>query len=501
MKNIFSVFLFSIFTPLIFCDNLKLAENPGMRLSISNKAFQMIEEHLLPTYINGIPFPLSNFTFAQKVDFIGNIVLNITENHMTFDGLAKEGVQVRFSEPNLAMVSVKNVSAFVDFKYLFNSGFYSSSGTGNMTLSELNFTMTNNLISIPNKHDPSKIGPGIEITDLKIESFKLEIKFSNQGNLEKIIQNFVYNLQVALKIMFEKDLMKVLAPQLNNIMKSYLENITLTQEIIKGKIAIDFSLEENPRVSGDYIQISFNSTISGPGIKDTYVGIPKKIDDIIGSTDLLNARINEYVFNSLFFTLHKEGYIKGMLYSEALGLTTTYFAPAVPSLITTYGIGKPIDLACVSNKEPSLTFTENIITADIFLDIAVIVRADSTKNETAFITDTSIHSNVNFSISDGKISAELKTIEIKDIKIKESKVSVDPQTIKSTFDLVAPAFKGIINAGIKKALDKIVIPDFIKPFFNTSKIVSKNGYLEFINNLAPQGVVIDNNYKLKFLEN
>lgn len=470
--------IFSILISFI----LSSKDAPGLKIAITQTGLKNFESVYLPQYINDKPLPMQPFKYEGHVDFLGNILLDTKDNKLTFHKLSDETVDLELKEPNKLNMILNGITADYDFNYDFQSGFYKNKGSATLKITEIKADVTAIVNSIKNAKNQNKIGPNIEILDLGITVFKFEIVFTeSDGKLEKTVKFFIDHLQITVKKLIEKDLMKTVGIQLNQKLKQKFENLDLDVEIMKNTLAIDISLESEPMIAKDtnILELNFNGTIYGPLVTEKYINKPSNIPAVTDNTKSFYGLINEYVFNTLFFTLFKNDLLKFKILSEPIHLTTDNFKSNIPNLLVKYG-SKKMDLNIKVTQQPLWTITPGKTNLDLYADTEFIVRLNDTYNETALITNEKITFAIDLSFKNGAIVCNIKTIEVTDLTIKDTKVEADPKLVQGGLNTIFTASKLLFNLAINDAIKKVTdkLPEYLKPFLKTGEFSQNDGFIQ-----------------------
>lgn len=239
---------------------------------------------------------ISDFSFKQKIDFIGTIELNMTNLKFKFHDLPKDLLNITFVEPNLIQLIINNATASLDFYYIFRSNFYSSEGKATVQLTEISSTFSTKLISIPNEKEKTKKGPGIEIESLLINSAELKFIFENEGPLEQILMAVMASLKSSLIGLINGQFNQVYKPLVNSEIHKFLANITLSFPLPNTTMTLHYSMNEDPSIQNNGLELSFEGYLTDE--KNPYDKKPYDIPHIGHSDADMAIHLSQYILDN-----------------------------------------------------------------------------------------------------------------------------------------------------------------------------------------------------------
>ena len=460
---------------------VKLQEviHPSLRYGLNNEQMKDIELIIISQFLNNKEIPIDDIKIKEKIDFLGTVELNITEIIFKFVNLTESALSIHFEEENKVRVVLKEVKAILDFKYNFQSNFYSNDGKGAAKLNNATLTLVNSLVSIKNQKEPQKKGPGIQIESLDISSADFTFEFEHAGPLEKIIQFVIINLKDALVEVIQKRFNEHYRPIFNKELEDYLSQIDLSFPIINTNLTVSYSMNENPHITNTNLEMSFEAEIYSEKYK--YPGKTYEIPHVIKSDSTIDLVISQFLIDNYVYITYKEGNLDFTIKSETttpMDLTVALFTSIFPGLKDKYETTQLIDLKLKAYDSPFVEFVEEKAVITLKHNMEVYVRKDETTSELAVGGDTIMEAEIKFSITKGEIKGEIVKLVMTQFKKTVSNIGEidESQVVKSTNDLI-DLLLPFLNISLQKSLSSIKIPSIGNVQLDQTDIKIHKNYL------------------------
>jgi hypothetical protein len=451
---------------------------PGLRFGISNEALKKIQSKVIPAYLNSKPIPLPPIHVSQHIDFIGTVVIDITDNKLVFDTIKEDQFNITMSQKDTPVldVGIYNLTGFSEFKYDFKSGFYNSTGNGTFTIESVSITLNTKVFGLPNAIETDKNGIGVQINDIKLNSIDFDVAFSGQGNLERLLKFVILNIKNSFVDILKSMISNEKVPEINKSLNETLSHANLSVSLGDGLI-LDYSLFSEPTVVDQQIMdLSLNASIRASDVDFSESAMP--IPDITSTSKEVDLYVNQYIFDSFFYTAYKKGALDIVIPSEKapLGiLNTNYLSGIIPKLKDLYGLDRKIDLGLTCLEKPTFNFMENYTDLSLSYNISSIVRLDD-RNETFLTIKSDLRTNLTFSVGGGYINMSIYEFNLENFTIVQQTDigQLDVNALKDKFNAIAGYLKGYINTFFQKW--GLRIPDMYGINFNDTIIDIKEGF-------------------------
>lgn len=458
-------------------------DNPSLVYVLNEAQLKELEKIAIEKFLLNKELQIQDFHLKQRIDFIGTIQLDIIKQKFKFVHLTTDSMNIEFNDTNQLIFTLKDSKAELTFDYNFESNFYSNKGNGIISFSNALIRLKNKLTSVKNTLEPEKMGPCFEMMSLYLESVDMDIKFNNEGSLEKIIKGIILNLKDAFIETIQKKFNTDYINEINDILRTSLSKMKLSFPVAPFGLIISYSMHDLPAIQNKLLTSAYNVEIYDANYK--YEGkadnLPP-INDTISSVDIL---LNQFIFENYLYIMYKQNRLNWYIKSEAtkdFPMTVNLFSECFPKIQEIYKNNEPIDLNIVQIATPQVLFTEkqtkgqtNII---LNSNIEFIVRKDK-KAEIAVAGNTTIDIEFEFELKDGKFSCTLTILEFKSFTTTKTIIGeVKPEEFLNGIKEITEPLIEIINPLINSLLDKIVIPSFLGIKFDHSSISIHNSFLQ-----------------------
>ena len=259
------------------------------------------------TYI----IPFNNFSFQQKIDFIGTINISFYNITLKLGTINNNTFKLNYlKDKNLLNLTLQNLNNSLYANYSFLSNFYQTNLTEIVfSLNNSSITIINKLLNYRNKIEKNKYGPAIYFNEIIINNEIFDINFFPEGGkLEKIFK-FVANMFQDKFILHLNNSLNQYAQQINEIIKNFSKNNPLEYKFYNEPCSIiKYSQNEAPIM--DLNHLSFPLELQLNISNKTYYGKNTDIKDIKNIEYPFIIILNEYLLNSIMFHLFDLNFLK-----------------------------------------------------------------------------------------------------------------------------------------------------------------------------------------------
>lgn len=433
---------------------------PSLRYGLSNEQIKDIEVIIISEFLNNKEIPIQGIYYKEKIDFLGTVEFNMTNATFKFINLTEKTLTIHIGDENHISFILNDANACVNFNYTFKSNFYSNEGTASIKLTNTTLTIVNKVISIQNKKEPNKKGPGVEIESLTLTSANIEFVFEHEGPLEKIIEFIITNIKDAFIEIIQKKFNESYRPIFNKEIAEYLANTELSFPINGTSLTVSYSMNEEPTITQTGIEMSFEAEIYSD--KCRYPGKTYNIPHITKSTSTIDLILSQFIIDNYLYIMYNETQFETTLKSEdtyPMNLTVSTFKDIFPGLETKYEPSAKVDLKIKGFKAPIASFIEGKTQITGYFNIAIYVRTSETESELAVSGDAVLDSTINFSIQKGVIKLEIASLKILEFKNIQSNIGeVTEEDVLANAEKVIGTYLILINLGIAASVSQIKIP-------------------------------------------
>lgn len=455
----------------LFENNLQL---PIVKLALNGQNLGEIEKILVTKILSEKEFILPESNISENIAFIGNINLSFYNMILTLSN--KTDFNLSFIEEDNLNININELKGKIAFDYIFNSNFINGEGNGTIFINNMKLIIKNNLIQVPNTHEPEKNIPGIQIDEIKIEDLELEIFFSKNGTFEKLVKYVNNNLKNLLLNVLEIELNKEEGiKNINNNLLEVFKNIDLNVPFnltdIDDNLYFSFSINEKPIIKNQYLEISLEGEIKGNHyIYDEINNI--SLPCIVNNKDLIsnksiNSIISQFIINNALDVLYYFGKLNYEITNNTINFTinVNIISGIIPEIISnTSDYNKTQKVKIITNviSSPKLSINNgNIIKLLLNVNLKIFVYNDTTylKDNIGTIpidSNSLIEIIADFSINNGEILLKIKSIQMLTFDVQKSLIGdINSQRVITRFNNTIKAYILTINNSIKKLIDDL----------------------------------------------
>jgi len=422
---------------------------------------------LIMSQISDINIPDQHISIP--LSFLGNLDIYITSIHFNINPLATENVGIELYEPNLIAAITNNVSGSghmnIKFDYLV-----SETDSVDIRVNRLNIKALASVGSIESQQETGKHLPFAKIEGIDLD---LDFDFDIHG---KIIANIVSLVKSKIKDLIFRELKGILVDAIKSesdkALKRVINQLPLYINIIDG-IAIDYSIETDPKIKNDFLILSINGGIidlNNQETKNVPFPLPENLPDYLEQGKNGQVILSEYCLLTALRTLYLTDRLSFRLKSDdipsssPIKLDTTMLDWLLPGIEKMYGSGRKVDLLCTADKnkpQPVIGLYERTINGTISVACGLEVETDAVDLAGAYerALDLTLDFGffVNISIAEnGVITANIKQASFSNSSLVNSKIpDLNIQNVEHLFDFALGIAIPIVN---EKILNNITIP-------------------------------------------
>lgn len=473
------IYIISLLSLLFFVVSY---DNPSLVYIINEFQLKELEKVVIEKFLLYKELSIQDYHLKQKIDFIGTIQLDIVEQKFKFVELSSESMNIEFIENDKLAISIKDVKADLHFNYDFKSNFYSNKGTGTILFSRVIIKMKNQITEVKNKLEPEKMGPCFEIMSLDIESIDMDIKFDNEGQLEKIIKGIILNLKNAIVETIQKKFNSDYIYSVNDSLRESLANMKLSFQVAKYGLTISYSMDGLPTIQNKLLTCAFNAEIYDANYKYDEKPYPlPPIRDTLSSVDIL---FNQFILENYLYIMYQQNRLNWNIESTtgSFPLSVNTFQDCFPGIKEKYTDDEPIDLYIVQKANPEFVFTEKEPKGQTKFRLNCNIEFNVKKNEqkeTAVAGDVILEIEFEFELKDGKISCIFLILAFKQFTQTQSLIgNIDPDVFIKGTEEISDLLLQNINDKLEDIFKELVIPSFMGIKFDRSNVFIHEKYLQ-----------------------
>lgn len=429
--------------------------------------FPYIKEH-----ISSITFP--SCSFKERLPFLGNINFEIYDSQMLFNEISFDSFQTTIRQNDINL-NIKNITAFIHFRYNFSSTFQNTSHEfGYTELTNLSIDTNFNFVRVQSKKFSDSYFPLITLKKLELNNFVSILNLSKTGKVGNTLKYLFSTISLALNGLINSQYKQIVFESINQTLKIVAETKLSPYIILKDyNLSIYYSINKDIIYFDNSIQIELISHVFNYDNQKSGVESINMINTI--SNDI-EVNINSSIINDLLFSLHTNKLIKFELLNEKIPALNTKNFDFIKGIKERYYGDFPINLLIQSNKYyPNLILKKGIITGKINMlsDFFVVLSDDYSEKAFSLIFD------INFTafiyVANGILLGNIKEISIYSIEPVDSLIYIDYQSINIFFKSLIPELLDICNSVLS---DKgIKIPHIGNLYFDELFVNIKEDYI------------------------
>ena len=501
-KILFFIFL-SIFSNSFLleeCDN-SITNPPVLRLTINPDNLGAIEKYAIEKLLAEREFTIDPITVSEDVDFLGKLDLTLNNIIIKITNMTDAEIYLSFVETKNINFILNILNGEITFDYELKTGLISGKGNSTLYINNISLSLNNTLIQIPNEHEPEKLGPGLKIKGVSFNDLDMNMTFSKNGTLEKLLKYLNKNLKtILLKIgeneINKKEALRKINDMLYDLFKSISLNIPIDNLLqTNDNVNISFSMNEEPIIKNNVLELSLEAEVKSDNFKyneTNNIILPHIINSYNLFTEkTLNGVVSQFILNNVLDILSFFGKLNFEINNDTIGLEqlnvgtlsliirelTNVYKAALQGKIITDAIDGPILKINDKNK----------LNIKLFENLKFIVFNDTQYfnediGDIAVDADSTIEIEATFYFNDTDIQLTLDSIIMLTFEVRNSLVGdINTARVISNFQtIVKSLFLGSINNNIKQKIQELTKP-FSFENINLSELVvqSYENYFKF----------------------
>ena len=194
MSKKLNLYLFILL--IIFSKSIDLGKNQPnssvLRLAINGNNLGGIEKAVIKRFLVPQEFALDTIYVSENIDILGEIKLVLNNTIIKIINSTDAELYLSFAEEKDINFILNVLNNIITFDYNFQTGLISGQGNATVYLNNISLFLNNKIILIPNKHEPEKNGPGLEIkgvvfNDIDMDSYVIfHISLNLEGELKGV---------------------------------------------------------------------------------------------------------------------------------------------------------------------------------------------------------------------------------------------------------------------------------------------------------------------------
>ena len=461
---------------IFFCQNKEIY--PSLKYKINEPQLKNLEIEIINKFLNNKDLPIPGYNFSERIDFIGTVQFNMTDSKFRFLDLTDKTFEILFDSPDKISIKLYNVKAQISFYYIFRSNFYSNKGTGKIAIKDTSLTMNSKVLRVKNKKDDSKYGPGIEIESFSLEAKDFEFDFEHEGTLEKMIEYILLNGKNAIVQIIKNKFNSDYRPMINKQLLTLSENSTLIFPIPRTKMSVHYSMNQEPKITENYLIMEFEAEVNHPEIK--YPKDTIKLPDFYETKYAIELMISQYLFDNSLYIAGKDKLLDGILYNEQSKFTVDIIKDCFKNITQKYNKTDLVDLGLFVKEPPEIIFEEGSAYIIINENLTFYTRKTNTSERVIAIAGDSVFEfNVTFSIEKSKIAAKIENGKLKSFKTTYTTFDQDDESVVKDSSILITGSISLLNIGIQTALANMRLPTIAGIELHNFEVKFKEKYVYF----------------------
>ena len=484
---------------------------PVLRLSLNGTNLGDLEKIVIEKLLTEQEIIIDPIVVSENIEYLGDLELTLNNTIIKISNTTDAELYLSFAEEKNINFILNILNGEIFFDYNFKTGIISGEGNGKVLIKNVSLSLNNTIIQIPNEYEPEKKGPGLRIDGASFNNLDMEFLFTKNGTLEKLLKYFNKNLKtIALKIaeneVNKKSALERINSDLYKLFKKIKLNIPINNLLqIEDNVNISFSMNEEPIIKDNILEISFEAELKGDLYKyeeNNNITLPHLINNFdFLAEKTINGVLSQFIINNVLDLLYFFGKFNFIITNDTLSMeeinvgTISIF---INELTRKYASNQKIKIYANAINNPIIIIHEkNKLNLKLFENLKFFVF-----NETDYLyedigtipidADSELNIEANFYFNDTNIQLTLTSVSMIKFEVKDSLVGeIDSEKVKTNFNSIIPLFIGIINNNIDK-----IIQEFPKPIhfedinFNKLVIQSFEDYLKF--DLSPILALLNN---------
>jgi hypothetical protein len=452
----------------ILCCIFAQQSNPtGIRVILDERGVSSSISQSIPDVLKLVQVP--NVSGSKQLPIIGNIAYWLSD--FQFQQLSIGSIQVNFhngSMRNETIITSNNIAINMSLKWKYEDQsfpYVSDSGTCQVTVnngSSLNLGLQ--VVSIDSEGRPI-----FKANNVKANLRNLKVQIS--GGLTAEVADILSNLfSSQIQYLTESAIEDVITEAIDYALNENIKHLEMKQRFIFGnsfKFEVDCGINSIIVDPNGFLVASVRA-ISSPGggeeIRYPFEPAPMPFKELISSRTG-NVYINDFVINSLTYSLYQSGQLKILVTQEMvkdvspLKLDTDSLGKVIPQISKAFPSNLPVQLDVEAATYPSINSSANSTVAKIAYTFNVKV-INGTNIQTIFIMHLDLKAQLsNLIVSEINEGAQLNVSGlVSDIQFEMS--ATDSTIGEIDLSSLKILFNGIVVNGIAKKY----IVDFQKGF-------------------------------------
>ena len=420
---------------------------------------------------------------SEDVDYLGKLDLTLNNIIIKIANMTDAEIYLSFVETKNINFILNILNGEITFDYELKTGLISGKGNSTLYINNISLSLNNTLIQIPNEHEPEKLGPGLKIKGVSFNDLDMNMTFSKNGTLEKLLKYLNKNLKtILLKIgeneINKKEALRKINDMLYDLFKSISLNIPIDNLLqTDDNVNISFSMNEEPIIKNNVLELSLEAEVKSDNFKyneTNNIILPHIINNYNLFTEkTLNGVVSQFILNNVLDILSFFGKLNFEINNDTIGLgqlnvgtlsliireLTNVYKAALQAKIITDAIDGPILKINDKNK----------LNIKLFENLKFIVFNDTQYfnediGDIAVDADSTIEIEATFYFNDTDIQLTLDSITMLTFEVRNSLVGdIDTARVISNFQtIVKSLFLGSINNNIKQKIQELTKPLVLK---------------------------------------
>jgi len=419
------------------------AENPGLRVTISNDALNYLMRQVLPDIVAQVKTTKIDDMEDEVSTPIGKAKIDIT--NIKLDDFSVENVSVALADPNVVTVSLTGIALSMEYNWHYKTWIASDGGSGTADTDDATAVITVTLA----KNETG--GLVVTVSQTVFDCGSLDVHLSGGAS-------WLYNVLLKwfrgkMRDNINKEVSEQMATTLQEKIDDALDTVPIVVDLGKN-VSTTFAIADDPSVSNERVIVGCKAesyvTDEGPGHSPfTPADMPKTTINTIPGP-MVEMLVNEFVVNTLSYAFinagnaHMEIDEKNAPVAAKPLLVTGAYAAAAPGLVKQYGLVTPVRLRYDVSQVPTVYMEPDGFRMETIALLSMDVNQDGNYTE-VIVIQLNLDQNGTVTLKNNRLTAKIDGSKASSEVTKTTVGDVNIKAMQDLFDFIVPFVTDTLN--------------------------------------------------------